>query len=134
MNKHTAIRTAVLDALRASINDPSVTFFDGRPGFLDVTDLPAVAVYLTDSESTGEYIDGDHWRSVLHVEVFLKAKSPDSALDEWMENKIYPVMGDIPPLYEQVESISPLGYDYRRDDEAITWGSSDISYSLSYFK
>ncbi|HHL2713337.1 TPA: phage tail terminator protein, partial [Yersinia enterocolitica] len=34
MNKHTAIRTAVLDALRASIDDPGVTFFDGRPGFL----------------------------------------------------------------------------------------------------
>ena len=134
MNRNTAIRKAVLDALKASITAPDVTFFDGRPVFLDVTDLPTVAVYLTDSESTGEYIDGDHWRSVLHVEVFLKAKSPDSALDEWMENNIYPVMGDIPALYEQIESLSPLGYDYQRDDEAITWGSSDITYRLSYFK
>lgn len=134
MNRHTAIRMAVLDALKKSINDPNVTFFDGRPGFLDVKDLPAVAVYLTDSESTGEYIDGDHWRAVLHVEVFLKAQSPDSALDEWMETKIYPVMADIPPLFQLVESLSPLGYDYRRDDEALTWGSSDINYSVTYFK
>jgi hypothetical protein len=24
------------------------------------------------------------------------------------------------------------GYDYQRDDEAMMWGSADLSYSISY--
>ncbi|ENK3623285.1 TPA: phage tail terminator protein, partial [Klebsiella pneumoniae] len=24
------------------------------------------------------------------------------------------------------------GYDYQRDDEATTWGSADLQYSLTY--
>lgn len=53
MSKHTAIRLAVLDQLKTSIPD-RVTWFDGRPVFLEEQDLPALAVYLTDAEYTGE--------------------------------------------------------------------------------
>lgn len=51
MSKHTAIRLAVLDQLKTSIPD-RVTWFDGRPVFLEEQDLPALAVYLTDAEYT----------------------------------------------------------------------------------
>ena len=124
---------AVLTALKDLIAGPNITFFDGRPGFLDVQDLPAVAVYLSDAEATESYLDGDLWRATLHIEIFLKAASPDSELDAWMEEKIYPVMASVPALVALTESVTAQGYDYQRDDEAMTWGSADLKYSLTYY-
>ncbi|WP_313488837.1 phage tail terminator protein [Atlantibacter hermannii] len=129
--KHPLIRKAVLDALKAG-NAQAVTWFDGRPSVLDAQDLPAVAVYLTDAESSGESVDEDMWRATLHIEVFLKGDDTDSALDEWMENNIYPVMASIPTLSGILETMSARGYDYQRDDEMATWGSADLQYSISY--
>lgn len=129
--KHPLIRKTVLDALKAS-NAPAATWFDGRPSVLDPLDLPAVAVYLTDAESTGESVDEDMWRAMLHIEVFLKGDDTDSALDEWMENNIYPVMVSIPALSGVLETMSAQSYDYQRDDEMATWGSADLQYSISY--
>lgn len=129
--KHPQIRTAVLTALKNSITDP-VTWFDGRPAFLEVQDLPAVAVYLTDAQFTDAMVDEDQWSATLHIEVFLKADLPDAALDEWMESRIYPVLSDIPGLSDLIELMAPLGYDYQRDDEMATWGSADMQYSITY--
>ena len=132
MIKHPKIRNAVLDALKLSVTAPSVTWYDGRPSFLTAEDLPAVAVYLSGAEPTGETLDEDEWRATLHVEVFLKAVSPDTELDRWMEQHIYLVVGDIPALSELIENITPEGYDYQRDDEMSTWGSADLRYTLTY--
>lgn len=129
--KHPQIRAAVLNALKDNITD-SVTWFDGRPAFLEVQDLPAVAVYLSDAQFTGAMVDEDQWSATLHIEVFLKADLPDAALDEWMESKIYPVLSDIPGLSDLIELMAPLGYDYQRDDEMATWGSADMQYSITY--
>lgn len=129
--KHPQIRAAVLNALKDNITD-SVTWFDGRPAFLEVQDLPAVAVYLTDAQFTGAMVDEDQWSATLHIEVFLKADLPDAALDEWMESRIYPVLSDIPSLSDLIELMAPLGYDYQRDDEMATWGSADMQYSITY--
>lgn len=129
--KHPQIRAAVLNALKDNITD-SVTWFDGRPAFLEVQDLPAVAVYLTDAQFTGAMVDEDQWSATLHIEVFLKADLPDAALDEWMESRIYPVLSDIPGLSDLIELMAPLGYEYQRDDEMATWGSADMQYSITY--
>lgn len=129
--KHPQIRAAVLNALKDNITD-SVTWFDGRPAFLEVQDLPAVSVYLTDAQFTGAMVDEDQWSATLHIEVFLKADLPDAALDEWMESRIYPVLSDIPGLSGLIEMMVPLGYDYQRDDEMATWGSADMQYSITY--
>ena len=129
--KHPQIRAAVLNALKDNITD-SVTWFDGRPAFLEVQDLPAVAVYLTDAQFTGAMVDEDQWSATLHIEVFLKADSPDTALDEWVESHIYPAIESIPALQDIIELMAPLGYDYQRDDEMATWGSADLQYSITY--
>lgn len=50
--KHTELRAAVLDALEK--HDTGATLFDGRPAVFDEEDFPAVAVYLTGAEYTGE--------------------------------------------------------------------------------
>lgn len=129
---HSAIRSFVLDALKKSIS--GVIFFDGRPAILDVEDLPAIAVYLTDATKTENYLDGEQWSAVLHIEVFLRAQDPDALFDQWMENEIYPVMANIPPLVDLVESLTPVGYEYRRDEELATWGSADFMYQITYIR
>ena len=129
--KHPSIRAAVLDALKRSVPD-TVTWCDGRPALLEPDDLPAVAVFLTDAQATSESLDEDMWSATLHIEVFLKATETDSALDKWVEEKIYPVLGAIPALSGLVETMSAQGYDYQRDDEMAAWGSADLQYSITY--
>ena len=55
--KHTELRAAVLDALEK--HDTGATLFDGRPAVFDEADFPAIAVYLTGAEYTGEELDSD---------------------------------------------------------------------------
>ncbi|WP_374120211.1 phage tail terminator protein [Escherichia coli] len=128
--KHTELRAAVLDALEK--HDTGATFFDGRPAVFDEADFPAVAVYLTGAEYTGEELDSDTWQAELHIEVFLPAQVPDSELDAWMESRIYPVMSDIPALSDLITSMVASGYDYRRDDDAGLWSSADLTYVITY--
>lgn len=131
MNRHSEIRKAIIARLKEEAGN-EVTYFDGRPGFIDEDDLPAVAVYLTDAQYTAENIDGDPWVATLHIEVFLKAAQPDSALDLWMENKIYPALNDIPALAGLINTMVQQGYDYQRDTEMVTWGSADLTYTITY--
>ncbi|HBB6657651.1 TPA: phage tail protein [Salmonella enterica] len=129
--KHRQIREAVLSALKASIAE-QVTWFDGRPVFIDETELPAVAVYLTDASATDEFIDEDIWSSVLHIEVFLRARDTDSALDAWMEEKIIPALEAVPGLGKLLMKMNLQGYEYRRDDECMMWGSADLLWDINY--
>ena len=98
----------------------------------DEADFPAIAVYLTGAEYTGEELDSDTWQAELHIEVFLPAQVPDSELDSWMESRIYPVMSDIPALSDLITSMVASGYDYRRDDDAGLWSSADLTYVITY--
>lgn len=131
MIKHTAIRNAVLARCRAVIGN-SVTYFDGLPAFIDENDLPAVAVFIDGARYTKGSLDEDMWEAVLHIVVYLKANQPDAALDQWMEEKIYPALADIPEMSELAEKMVPVGYGYQRDDEMATWGAADLSYQLTY--
>ncbi|EBB4033724.1 phage tail protein [Salmonella enterica] len=128
--KHTDIRAAVLDVLET--HDTGATLFDGRPAVFDEADFPAIAVYLTDAEYTGEDLDADTWRATLHVEVFLPAQVPDSELDQWMESRVYPAMSSIPALSGMITTMVQLGYEYRRDDDMALWSSADLTYSIIY--
>ena len=105
--KHTEFRAAVLDALEK--HDTGATLFDGRPAVFDEADFPAIAVYLTGAEYTGEELDSDTWQAELHIEVFLPAQVPDSELDSWMESRIYPAMSDIPALSDLITSMVASG-------------------------
>lgn len=127
--KHSDIRNAVIDAL--SVIDANA-LFDGRPAVFDEQDFPAVAVYLTDARATNQEIDGDMWEAILHVEVFLPGQVPDSELDQWIESKIYPVMGRLTSLAALLETISADGFDYQRDEELVAWSSADLKYSITY--
>ncbi|KJM58580.1 phage tail protein [Pluralibacter gergoviae] len=129
--KHTEIRAAVIDALEKTIGN-EVIYFDGRPAVIEEEDFPAIAVYLSDAEYTGEELDGDAWQATLHVEVFLPAQVPDSDLDAWVETRIYPAISDIPALSELITVMVPQGYEYQRDDSLALWSSADLRYSINY--
>lgn len=133
MATHSDIRLAVLAFLKQQpLNKTLTTRFDGRPGFIETGDLPALAVYLSDAQYSGDYLDGNNWTATLHIEVFLKATQPDSALDALVEEIILPAMDTAGSLSGLLESITLQGYDYQRDDQAMTWGSADVTYLLRY--
>ncbi|EJU1309334.1 TPA: phage tail protein [Escherichia coli] len=129
--KHREIRAAILSALKKNIAE-RVTWFDGRPVFIDEQELPAVAVYLTDASVADEFVDEGAWEAVLHVELFLRAKETDSALDTWMEEKIFPALEGVPGLSALLLKMNLQGYDYRRDEESVMWGSADLLWNITY--
>ena len=129
--KHTLIRQNIINVLEEKI-EISAVFFDGRPAAIEENDFPAVAVYLTDAECTGEELDADMWAATLHIEVFLPSQVPDSELDEWMESHIYPALADVPGLETLVTVMVPQGFDYQRDDAMGLWSSADMKYSITY--
>ncbi|BBS37854.1 tail protein [Enterobacter cloacae] len=129
--KHSDIRKVIIDALESAIGT-DVIYFDGRPAVLEEGDFPAVAVYLTDAEYTGEELDADSWQATLHIEVFLAAQVPDSELDDWMEARVYPVLAEVPGLESLIDTMVQQGYDYQRDDDMALWSSADLKYSITY--
>ena len=129
--KHSDIRKAIIDALESAIGT-DIIYFDGRPAVLEEGDFPAVAVYLTDAEYTGEELDADNWQAILHIEVFLAAQVPDSGLDDWMETKVYPVLAEVQGLDSLITTMVQQGYDYQRDDDMALWSSADLKYSITY--
>lgn len=129
--KHSDIRLAVIAALEGVAGDDAI-FFDGRPVVFEESDFPAVAVYLTDAQYTGEELDADTWNAVLHIELFLPAQVPDSDLDEWMESRIYPALNSVPALSGLITLMVQQGYDYQRDDDLGLWSSADLKYSITY--
>lgn len=130
--KHSDIRQTILDALESAIGKDAAVYFDGRPAVLEAGDFPAIAVFLTDAEYTGENLDFDSWRATLHIEVFLPEQTPDSELDDWMESRIYPVLSEVPGIETLITSMVQQGYDYQRDEDIGLWSSADLKYSITY--
>ena len=67
-----------------------------------------------------------------HVLCFLRAKETDSALDMWMEEKIFPALEGVPGLGALLLKMNLQGYAYRRDDEFMMWGSADLRWNITY--
>ncbi|HDP0319405.1 TPA: phage tail protein [Salmonella enterica subsp. enterica serovar Concord] len=131
MNKHTLIRNAVLKRLKQQVGDSTV-FFDGLPAVIESGGVPALAVWLSDAQYTGEALDEATWQAILHVAVFLGAEKTDSELDIWMEEKIYPALDDIPELAGLIDTLVPQGYEYPRDGEMAAWSAAEITYQITY--
>ncbi|MDM4094081.1 phage tail terminator protein [Klebsiella oxytoca] len=131
MSKHSGIRASVINHLK-TICPENLNIIDGLPVFIEQNQLPTIAVYLNDAQYAGQTIDADDWEAILHIQVFLKANKPDSELDKWVEDFIYPAVNKNDALGALVENIYPIGYDYTRDDEMAFWGSADITFKIEY--
>ncbi|OAT47006.1 phage tail terminator protein [Providencia heimbachae] len=130
MIKHTKIRTLIIDGIKAHI--PNINLYDGRPVNFDESELPVIAVYLTEPHPDSNYLDSNQWMAILHVELFLKAAKTDSDLDKWVEEKLYPAIESISNLGDVLTDMTPKGFDYDRDDEMALWASVDLTYQIEY--
>ncbi|HEL8021148.1 TPA: phage tail protein [Escherichia coli] len=131
MNRHTQIRQAVLARLRDECGEKAA-LFDGLPAFIDVQALPAVAVWLSDAQYTGKMVDEDAWQGVIHIAVFIRAQAPDSELDTWMDEIIYPALTHIPALSGLIDTMVPQGFTYQRDSEMATWAMAELTYRITW--
>ncbi|EPO2450610.1 phage tail terminator protein [Providencia rettgeri] len=130
MIKHTKIRQLVIEGLKTSL--PKLSIYDGRPVNFDESELPVVAVYLTEPHPDPKYLDSNQWTAILHIELFLKAAKTDSDLDKWVEEKLYPAIENMSSLGDVLTDMTPKGFDYDRDDEMALWASVDITYQIEY--
>jgi len=78
---------------------PGRRFLMVAPAVFDEADFPAIAVYLTGAEYTGEELDSDTWQAELHIEVFpaLLRCRIQSWIRGWKAGFIR-AMSDIPAL------------------------------------
>lgn len=127
---HTRIRNTVIQHLNERF--PNIKTYDGRPTHFDESELPVIAVYLTEPRPDPYYLDSNQWTAILHLELFLKSSVSDATLDKWVEEKLYPAVADMTDLGEVITDMTPKGYDYDRDDEMSLWASVDLSYQIKY--
>lgn len=128
--KHREIRAAVLSALKDNISE-RVSWFDGRPVFIDEQELPAVAVYLTDASAADEFVDeGPGRRHCILKFSQGKRTGLGTGYVDGRENPSCAGGGSRPQCVTAEDESS--GYDYRRDDEFMMWGSADLLWKITY--
>ncbi|EHZ8148957.1 phage tail protein [Salmonella enterica] len=134
VSRRSVIRSAVLDALKAGLNTvPDVVFFDGEPVFVDgETELPAVAVFLSDAQPDNEYLDERYWQAILHIQVFLRAGEPDRELDKWVDNHISPVMRQAQRVRHICVEMVQSGCEYLRGEEDVAWSAVDMLWNIKF--
>ncbi len=119
--KHREIRAAVLSALKENIVE-RVTWFDGRPALLYELELPAVAVYLTDASAADEFVDEDTWRRYCISRCFSGERNGFGT--GYVDGRENPSCAGGGSAHALLLKMNLQGYDYRRDDEFMMWGSA----------
>lgn len=134
MRQESALREALVSAFEAILQDePDITVFNGLPRFVDGEDeLPALAVHLTDIEPEQTWLDASQWQAILHVMVFVRANTPDTVLDSWADEVVFPVVAACEPLHRRCISLELTGYRYERSQEAATWAALDVQYTILF--
>ncbi|GAB4592110.1 phage minor tail protein [Edwardsiella tarda] len=134
MSVITKIRSIVVDALIPAVNNKKgVVVFDGLPAYIDEnTELPAIAVHISDIKPSGEYLDEDLWRATLHITVLEQMGTPDSELDDWVSNIVIPVIDECGALARRCCSIDYSGMEYPRNDASAPCSVVDVLYDITY--
>lgn len=134
MRRESAIREVLVSAFEAVLQDEAdITVFNGLPPFVDGEwELPALAVHLTDIEADETWLDASQWRAVLHVRVFVRANTPDTVLDTWADEVIFPVVAACAPLHRRCLSLELTGYRYEHSQEAGMWAALDVQYTILF--
>ncbi|ELV8678893.1 TPA: hypothetical protein I7678_17920 [Vibrio vulnificus] len=113
------------------------TFFNGSPSFIQVPeieddgDIPAVAVAISDGQSTEESLDEITWQAIMTVRVYLVADNDtDPELDAFGE-KILSLIGTNYDANGLLSLCNRRSFDYGRDDEQ-PWGTLDLLFTIEY--
>lgn len=121
----------LLTALSAISN--AVTWFDGRPGFLDEQDLPTVTVYLSDARPRMKVLMKICGQPCCCIEVFLEShgyRQCSGFLDggPHLSGNGY----DAPELANLLELMAAQEGMTISAMKRRGVGSADLSYSISY--
>lgn len=106
--------------------EPVTASDDGETGYLEV---PAVSVYLSEGEPTGQSFDGEEWSAVLAVEIMdLATNQLDDDLDTLSE-KVLEVIGRDYKASGLLSLCNRAGFSYVREDGA-PWGSLVLTFTI----
>lgn len=106
--------------------EPVTASDDGETGYLEV---PAVSVYLTEGEPTGQSFDEEEWSAVLAVEIMdLATNQLDDDLDTLSE-KVLDVIGRGYKASGLLSLCNRAGFSYVREDGA-PWGSLVLTFTI----
>ncbi|HIF9531189.1 TPA: phage tail terminator protein [Photobacterium damselae] len=106
--------------------EPVTASDDGETGYLEV---PAVSVYLTEGEPTGQSFDDEEWSAVLAVEIMdLATNQLDDDLDTLSE-KVLDVIGRGYKASGLLSLCNRAGFSYVREDGA-PWGSLVLTFNI----
>ncbi|ELV8603661.1 phage tail terminator protein [Vibrio vulnificus] len=142
MEINNRIREQVIRDLKVGMvtdtGDPMVaTFFNGSPSFIQVPeieddgDIPAVAVAISDGQSTEESLDEITWQAIMTVRVYLVADNDtEPELDAFGE-KILSLIGTNYDANGLLSLCNRRSFDYGRDDEQ-PWGTLDLLFTIEY--
>ncbi|HAS6253071.1 TPA: hypothetical protein RQL13_003574 [Vibrio vulnificus] len=142
MEINNRIRKQVISDLTVGMvtdsGDPMVAaFFNGSPSFIQVPeidddgDIPAVAVAISDGQSTEESLDEITWQAIMTVRVYLVADNDtDPELDAFGET-ILSLIGTNYDANGLLSLCNRRSFDYGRDDEQ-PWGTLDLLFTIEY--
>jgi len=106
--------------------EPVTASDDGETGYLEV---PAVSVYLTEGEPTGQSFDEEEWSAMLAVEIMdLATNQLDDDLDTLSE-KVLDVIGRGYKASGLLSLCNRAGFSYVREDGA-PWGSLVLTFTI----
>jgi len=140
------IREQVISDLKAGLitetGDSMVaTFFRGNPAFIAVpefedeedneSDIPAVAVSISEGQSVDEDFEEITWRSILTIRIYLVDKNNvDQELDALGE-EVLKVITKHYTANGLLDLCNRHSFDYARDEEQ-PWGTLDLAFNIEY--
>lgn len=142
MNIHSEIRLAIKADLEAAATAEGVqvnAFFNGFPSVIavsedadDDSELPAIAVSISDGETISEDFEEVTWQSVLTIRIYSTSEINDVDVDLDAIGQL--VVETIGPHYRAnglITTCTKSSFQYGRD-EVQPWGTLDINFTIEY--
>jgi len=128
------IRMQVISDIKTTLAltslEPIKKYFNGHPGSLSESELPAISVGISDGEDKSD-LSTEKWESALTVRIYVKGVlDVDSELDVYSE-EIRALFDSEYVVNGLVETCNRGAFSYQRD-EVMPWGILDLIYIIEY--
>ncbi|MEJ2766978.1 phage tail terminator protein [Photobacterium sp. MCCC 1A19761] len=136
MEINRAIREQVIQDLQLaekySQNIPITRWFRGLPGVVNVeSELPAIAVAVTEGEVAAGNFSAQSWTGILTVRIFVKGDVDiDSTLDSYGE-MVREKLDIHYTANRLLTNFNRHSFQYARDEQS-PWGTLDLNFTIEY--
>ena len=145
MEINNAIRKQVKADLKAGLITESgdqmvATFFNGNPTFISIpefegdeesSDIPAIAVSISEGQNIDEDFEEITWRAILTIRIYLVADNyTDPELDALGE-EVLKVITKHYTANGLLDLCNRQSFGYERDEEQ-PWGTLDLAFNIEY--